>query len=185
MFGFDIYIQELLTSANDSDGQGGTQERPGSGSPSSQRHKFVVNTVKSGNLSENDSDSDFNGIVIRIIDKQQETNRVRAGRQAAELYYLDATLLDDPTAQTIALTYDDDNARAAVNIVVYDFKPDRVNRDSDGAKRFAEWRKVTAPSILSPQAADFQVGGQTFSSSATLRILDVNGATIFSGSVLL
>lgn len=185
LFGFDIYIQELLSAANDSDGQGGTQERPGSGSPSSRRHKFVVNTVKSGNLSENDSDSDFNGIVLRIINKQQETNRVRAGRQAAELYYLDATLLDDPTAQTIALTYDDDDARAAVNIVVYDFKPDRVNRDSDGAKRFAEWRKVTAPSILSPQAADFQVGGQTFSSSATLRILNVNGATIFSGSVLL
>ena len=171
LFGWDIYVQTSLNTG-DSDG-----------TSADQRHKFVINTVK--NKSKGDSDSDFVGMVIRITDKQQETNRVRAGRQAAELYYLDATLLDDPTAQAIALTYDDDDARAAVNIVVYDFKPDRVNRDSDGAKRFAEWRKVTAPSVLSPQAADFQVGGQTFSASATLRILDVNGATVFSGSVLL
>ena len=173
LFGFDIYIQTSLNSG-DSDGTN-----------SDQRHKYVVNTVKISDKDAGDSDSDFDGLVVRISDKQAETNRVTAGRQAAELYYLDATLIDDTTAQTIALTYDDDDARQAVNIVVYDFKPDRVNRDSDGAKRFAEWRKVTAPSILSPQAADFQVGGQTFSASATLRILDVNGATVFSGSVLL
>ena len=173
LFGFDIYLQTSLNTG-DSDGVGADQ-----------RHKYVVNTVKVSDKDAGDSDSDFIGVIVKINDKQSETNRVRAGKQAAELYYLDATLIDDVTAQTIALTYDDDDARQAVNIVVYDFKPDRVNRDSDGAKRFAEWRKVTAPSILSPQAADFQVGGQTFSASATLRILDVNGATIFSGSVLL
>jgi hypothetical protein len=173
LFGYDIYIQNILNTG-DSDGVG-----------ENQRHKITVDAVKKSHKNKGDSDSEFTGMVIAISNNQQETNRVRAGRQAAELYYLDATLIDDITAQTIALTYDDDDARQAVNIVVYDFKPDRVNRDSDGAKRFAEWRKVTAPSILSPQAADFQVGGQTFSASATLRILDVNGATVFSGSVLL
>ncbi len=173
LFGYDIYIQDILDTG-DSDGIG-----------EDQRHKITVEAVKKSDKNKGDSDSDFTGMIIAISNKQSETNRVRAGRQAAELYYLDATLIDDVTAQTIALTYDDDDARQAVNIVVYDFKPDRVNRDSDGAKRFAEWRKVTAPSILSPQAADFQVGGQTFSASATLRILDVNGATVFSGSVLL
>ena len=173
LFGYDIYIQDLLDTG-DSDGVGEVQ-----------RHKITVEAVKKSHKNKGDSDSEFTGMIIAISDNQQETNRVKAGKQAAELYYLDATLIDDVTAQTIALTYDDDDARQAVNVVVYDFKPDVVNRDSDGAKRFAEWRKVTAPSILSPQAADFQVGGQTFSASATLRILDVNGATIFSGSVLL
>lgn len=176
LFGYDIYIQNIL---GDSDGSGLTA------ADGLNRHKITVEAVKKSDKNKGDSDSDFTGMIIAISDKQQETNRVKAGRQAAELYYLDATLIDDITAQTIALTYDDDDARQAVNIVVYDFKPDRVNRDSDGAKRFAEWRKVTAPSILSPQAADFQVGGQTFSASATLRILDANGATVFSGSVLL
>jgi len=169
LFGMQIYLQE----AGDSDGTGLTLAE------GDNRHRYIGLP----RASDSDSDADFHGLVIEITDKQQEKGRVFAGRQAGELYFLDATLIDDPTAQAKALALSSAE-RSEKNIVKHSQKPGNNTTDSDGAYRWAEWRLVSSTSVLSPQSLELTVGGQTFTNSQTLNIEDVNGTVLITGSLL-
>ena len=130
-----------------------------------------------------DTDAHFDGLVIEIINKQSETGRTFAGFRAAEIYFLDATLIDDPTAQNKALDMSSAE-RTEKNIVKHSVKPGTNNTDSDGSYRYAEWRSIDSTSVLSPQSLSLSVAGQSFSSTQSLIIQDVNGLTVLSGSLL-
>ena len=169
LFGMQIYLQ----STGDSDGSGLTLAE------GDNRHRYIGLPRPN----DSDSDTDFHGIVIEISNKQQEKGRVFAGRQAAELYYLDATLIDDPTAQAKALSMSSAE-RSNLNIVQHSAKVGNNTLDSDGAYRYAEWRLVSSTSVLSPQSLELSVGGATFTNSQTLNIEDVNGTVLITGSLL-
>ena len=130
-----------------------------------------------------DTDSAFDGLVIEIINKQTETGRTFAGFRAAEIYFLDATLIDDPTAQTKALEMSSAE-RTDKNIVKHSIKPGMNNTDSDGSYRYAEWRTISSTSVLSPQSLSLSIAGQSFSSTQSLIVQDVNGLTVLSGQLL-
>jgi hypothetical protein len=169
LFGMQIYLQEV----GDSDGSTLTA------ADGLNRHRYIGLPRPS----DSDSDADFHGIVIEIKDRQKEKGRVFAGRQAAELYYLDATLIDDPTAQAKALSMSSAE-RTNLNIVRHSAKTGNNTQDSDGAFRYAEWRLVSSTSVLSPQSLELTVGGATFTNSQTLNIEDVNGTVLITGSLL-
>jgi len=130
-----------------------------------------------------DTDQHFDGLVIEIINKQTETGRTFAGFRAAEVYFLDATLINDPTAQAKALDLSSAE-RTEKNIVKHSVKPGMSNTDSDGSYRYAEWRTISSTSVLSPQALSLSIAGQSFSSTQALIIQDVNGLTVLSGELL-
>jgi len=130
-----------------------------------------------------DTDAHFDGLVIEILNKQTETGRTFAGFRAAEIYFLDATLIDDPTAQTKALEMSSAE-RTEKNIVKHSVKPGMNNTDSDGSYRYAEWRAIDSSSVLSPQSLSLSVAGQSFSSTQSLIIQDKDGLTVLSGSLL-
>ena len=130
-----------------------------------------------------DTDANFDGLVIEIINKQTETNRTFAGFRAAEIYFLDATLIDDPTAQRKALEMSSAE-RTEKNIVKHSVKPGMSNTDSDGSFRYAEWRTISSTSVLSPQSLSLSIAGQSFSSTQSLIVQDVNGLTVLSGQLL-
>lgn len=174
LFGMQIYLQEV----GDSDGSGLTLAD--TTDPDSEgRHRYIGLP----RASDSDSDADFHGLVIEITNKQKEKGRVFAGRQAGELYFLDATLIDDPTAQAKALSFSTAE-RSEKNIVKHSQKPGNNTTDSDGAYRWAEWRLVSSTSVLSPQSLELTVGGATFTNSQTLNIEDVNGTVLITGSLL-
>ena len=130
-----------------------------------------------------DTDANFDGLVIEIINKQTETNRTFAGFRAAEIYFLDATLIDDPTAQTKALEMSSAE-RTEKNIVKHSVKPGMSNTDSDGSFRYAEWRTISSTSVLSPQSLSLSIAGQSFSSTQSLIVQDKDGLTVLSGQLL-
>ncbi len=130
-----------------------------------------------------DTDANFDGLVIEIINKQTETNRTFAGFRAAEIYFLDATLIDDPTAQTKALEMSSAE-RTEKNIVKHSVKPGMSNTDSDGSFRYAEWRTISSTSVLSPQSLSLSIAGQSFSSTQSLIVQDKDGLTVLSGKLL-
>ena len=130
-----------------------------------------------------DTDQHFDGLVIEIINKQTETGRTFAGFRAAEIYFLDATLIDDPTAQSKALDMSSAE-RTDKNIVKHSVKPGMNNTDSDGSYRYAEWRTISSTSVLSPQSLSLSIAGQSFSSTQSLIVQDVNGLTVLSGQLL-
>jgi len=130
-----------------------------------------------------DTDQHFDGMVIEIINKQTETGRTFAGFRAAEIYFLDATLIDDPTAQSKALEMSSAE-RTDKNIVKHSVKPGMNNTDSDGSYRYAEWRTISSTSVLSPQSLSLSIAGQSFSSTQSLIVQDVNGLTVLSGQLL-
>lgn len=187
LFGFKIYIKG---STADSDGDkpdysqsySDSDNQIARGSDRTNRHKYVA--------AEGDATpSGFNGLVITISNKQNETGRTIFGRNAAELYWLDATLIDDATAQEKALAYglgeEGDTQRTAAGIVRFVKKVGSGYPDTDArAYKYAEWRQVDAPSVLSPQSLSLTVAGQSFTGSTELRILDVNGTVLTSGFLL-
>ena len=130
-----------------------------------------------------DTDANFDGLVIEIINKQTETNRTFAGFRAAEIYFLDATLIDDPTAQRKALEMSSAE-RTEKNIVKHSVKPGMSNTDSDGSFRYAEWRTISSTSVLSPQSLSLSIAGQSFSSTQSLIVQDKDGLTVLSGQLL-
>lgn len=189
LFAFRIFIQgDSVTPGGDSDGQKPSAGFSGysdsdDGTMNRKRHKYV-GAFDDSDVRVSGGAAQHHGIEIEIRNTQNETGRVIGGKQPAELFWLDATLVDDETAQARALEFTSAE-RTEKNIVRFKkIAGTSFNDNDDRAYRYAEWRKVDAPSVLSPQALDLTIAGQTFTGSTELRILDSSGVVQLTGFLL-